>query len=206
MKRFLRSLLLLCSSLILVLATVTFAVHLTPKVSISPALQSLGFGVCDGQPCYKGIIPGKTKWADVERMLGQQANSIMVDTGDGGTLWIAQDPNQPLLTNKVTFIHQTSAGVSASAYRLGDLINLYGQPCGGMRYTVYGLLLMLPKGVQITIGYDEDRVHPRLYLTDFEITALDVCQFRSNSAQLLVVKWSGFRNVHYFDNPDVSAN
>jgi hypothetical protein len=44
------------------------AVLLARVIQAPGALQALGFDVCDGEPCFRGVKPG-TDWAKVERLL-----------------------------------------------------------------------------------------------------------------------------------------
>jgi hypothetical protein len=39
-------------------------------------LQELGFGTCDGDPCFMGIVPGKTSWEDADILLKRFNPSI----------------------------------------------------------------------------------------------------------------------------------
>jgi hypothetical protein len=46
-------------------------------------LQELGFGVCDGDPCFMGIVPGETKWEDAMAILRKYDVQEAQTTGAG---------------------------------------------------------------------------------------------------------------------------
>src|SRR5579859_2849533 len=65
MTWFISRLLFLWLTLVVICAGVLF---IGRRNTGSPVLRTLGFDVCEGKPCYKGIRPGM-EWATAQRQL-----------------------------------------------------------------------------------------------------------------------------------------
>ena len=122
MRRFFGLSLLLLAGMTLVCLAVSGLGH-------ALATQSeLGVGICDGQPCVQGVIPGKTAWQTAQARLSQKHGARIEDksirftsTANAQTdLYISVD-----LTNVGRIAISPSGDLT-----LGWLIAQYGVPCG----------------------------------------------------------------------------
>src|SRR5215813_11293136 len=39
-------------------------------------LKAMGFEVCDGNPCFMGIVIGETTWDDIHKLIGINRNDL----------------------------------------------------------------------------------------------------------------------------------
>ncbi len=99
-------------------------------------LTRLGFNLCDGRPCFLGIIPGVTDWQDASSVLlakgfeldnlgppGLDTLSNVGNSGDGITVF--SDPTKP---NTVRWI-ELAVLHGRYTIHLADVLALYGLPC-----------------------------------------------------------------------------
>lgn len=45
-------------------------------------LERAGFAMCSGKPCYKNIVPGETRWSDIDSLLQNGQPSLVALTTD----------------------------------------------------------------------------------------------------------------------------
>lgn len=104
-----------------------------------PVLQSLGFDVCEGRPCYRGIRPGM-EWAKAQGQLASNRASDMLGRASstgmvGPSAVIASDvpiDNIQLFSEGSTMVKAiaveglTEQGLPIS---IGAIIAQYGTPC-----------------------------------------------------------------------------
>src|SRR5579859_5930336 len=130
MKQIVKSALLIL--LILTGQILPVSTRITGSVKKNP-LVMLGFDRCAGDPCFLGIIPGKTSWLDT--------SSILLEHGfTKETLYYHKyEPNDPFQTginiSRVLDNPRVTAWVDMydphNKYRvtLADVLELYGLPC-----------------------------------------------------------------------------
>ncbi len=120
-------------------------------------LQLIGFDLCGGQPCFKGIIPGVTTWEQAKPNIGSIANhDFLVDSTSGASqgnvgVYIASD------ARTVGLVQQTVYNI-----RLLDVIQKYGVPCsvsmsGDTTYTY--AIIMYPR-MEIFVSIKSERLEP----------------------------------------------
>jgi hypothetical protein len=142
-------------------------------------LQALGFDVCDGEPCFRGIKVG-TDWTKVQRLF---PNGVL----DKGYLQIALNM---VITHDIV-IHQsrdhrtvdaiavtTNAAGEAFSFSAADVIAQYGAPCRAyVEYTdsIPGVMIMIYPKMMTRIDMNDDDYDYRLRLNsptwDFAIIA-----------------------------------
>lgn len=85
----------------------------------SNAAAAIGFGWCDGVPCYKNLVPGKTSWAATA---GRN-----MDARDGQS-----SPYPPVLSPSTDGMWLDTISIlfpPDSPVAVGDIVQLYGAPC-----------------------------------------------------------------------------
>jgi hypothetical protein len=101
-------------------------------------LAELGFGVCGGNPCFLGITPDVTTWAEAKRTLSQSSKFTMLVKDDGtevisdhfgqAIIYVRQPENAYVgsITVFSDDVLGTNPHIPASA---ADIVALYGLPC-----------------------------------------------------------------------------
>jgi hypothetical protein len=95
-------------------------------------LQRIGYGVCDGQPCFRGVTLGMA-WQDAQTALKSQArviqsNQLAIDINEGNLWLVSMTANTAGEVNGISTVHlrrQTLFDV-----RLGEVLLTFGIPCG----------------------------------------------------------------------------
>jgi hypothetical protein len=115
----------------LTLVTATLALAQRPN-AVSP-VAAAGFGVCDGWPCFMGIVPGQTSWETTLRTLlpylkpttltsaagSDGVFEVGLATGRFGTLAGAYAPPD--------YLEFEPASVDFPTF--GEFVLFYGEPC-----------------------------------------------------------------------------
>lgn len=119
--------------LFLVLAILCLIVITLSRLVAPPdELQTLGFGSCEGEPCYRGIVPGITRWSDAKARFATDTN-LSVDSS--GVEIIASDVRTRLLSDLSRDRVTSVEGIIAVP--AGAIIAHYGLPCR-VRLEFYG--------------------------------------------------------------------
>lgn len=105
-----------------------------------PVLRTLGFDVCEGKPCYKGIRPGM-EWASAQRQLAsnRSGNSGTPGTAASVTVNASDVASSNVPIDDVQLYSEGSTMVKAIAVEglteqglpitIGAIIAQYGTPC-----------------------------------------------------------------------------
>jgi hypothetical protein len=123
MKWLLRRVLLSCLTLILICSGVVVLVRLNSAPS---KLQQIGFAVCDGEPCFRGIKLG-AKLEQVRQLFPdavEETDRVEIPLGDAHIIIKVDDSG----------VYRVQASKSFNAdhaplVRAGEFIALYGSPC-----------------------------------------------------------------------------
>lgn len=170
-------------------------------LSSQNSLQSMGFDLCNGTPCYKGMTPGVTPWFPVKRFMME--HGALDDPGKEYLEFTFADehisagtPNGAKFLTSITLHDQREAQANST---LGDALSLLGLPCGiGSEYfpgtvTVYyptATLNVLPKRRQLT---PDARV---IYVELIDLTHNDSDRLCGRQGQ---APWLGFASLSFYD-------
>jgi hypothetical protein len=100
------------------------------------ALQTLGFDVCDGEPCFRGIKPGMS-WEEVQKRF---PNAV----SDGEYLSLPVNTANVRVYN---FSNKTSAIiiVNENPIELQEVLRWFGPPCAVLLFAPNATLWIYPK-------------------------------------------------------------
>lgn len=160
-------------AVLLVMVAIPTGLTIAASRAVPPAttFHRIGFDLCDGLPCFRGVVPGHSAW--------QEALILTADhSGD-------HSAEMPLVTGKLTFYrHATRPLVYSFGYlvpssartplTLADLVRAVGPPCRvqfGMEWKTQALLIF-QFGWAITTSVD-GRLSMDSRVTDFTFTAPD---------------------------------
>ena len=106
-------------------------------------VRTSGFSVCDGNPCYMGITPGITTWADAKLVLSpsskdSQDNTSFVVSANNSTIQLNINPD----FKHVGFVY-ISPHDSFNLPSLAYFIEIYGRPCKLMRTRYSGQVAVI---------------------------------------------------------------
>jgi hypothetical protein len=148
MKWLVRRVLLIALTLALIFAAVVVLVRLNPAPS---TLQQLGFGVCAGEPCFRGIKLGMD-WEKAQKLI---PNSVMIGNSLDVPINIGNFKNTEIYRQvhdayvDRIILPRISGNKTASEILAGDVVVSYGVPCRlGLLYdadTPSGIVLQYPQ-------------------------------------------------------------
>jgi len=97
-------------------------------------LQALGFGLCNGNPCYRGLTPGMTGWDKARKAataLGFEGNSAYLQLDNEVTAhWIVSIEKALSDSLPVRSIEADDPPMGERDSYAGEVIALFGPPCG----------------------------------------------------------------------------
>ena len=175
-------------SLVLLTVALTggFVVFARAKGTENP-LKGYGFDMCDGKPCFMGVVAGKTAWRDVEELT--KDNLILQDVGRhivakfrAVSVEFYGDAND---ANVVKFSVYLPYGTLS---QLGDAVALYGTPCG--TDPLYGITTL--QGVFVRFPYlsvgviAQGSVNPLQNVSAVNFSSTSGCPAQD------YLRWSGF--------------
>jgi hypothetical protein len=168
-------------------------------------LQAMGFGVCDGEPCFRGIKVG-VSWNEAERLsqdaiqIGPPMVFILSDINEG--LEVVIHPSEDGKTAEwITLTaYSPTAGMQLSA---AELVLHFGYPCGvhvlvddnGIR----GIVLIYPQ-IQARVYAEAQGLSLHSPFRSIDIwngsNQLDFCKVKTN--QEVDGPWRGFTSVDMY--------
>lgn len=135
-------------TILLLVGLVIGGAHL---LSNTTAAATFGLARCDGIPCFRGLVPGRTAWA-----------TIIPAYTDETTIY---DP-----TNTSLMMSRSADGVSLGAIYIrlyphervliGEIVALYGTPCQVAINPEYGYLTLDYPLLHIEAHFERDRLNP----------------------------------------------
>jgi hypothetical protein len=126
----------------------------------------LGLGICAGRPCFRGLVPGDTRWTDAVVMLeGLRYRGIQYSAGASGSLsYIISGKN---FKQHITLYAAHEGSALASIYlhiprserlTVSDILALYGPPtCVDTRYRSGDSLLLHYPALHILVPAGRNR-------------------------------------------------
>jgi len=103
------------------------------------ALEALGVGICDGAPCFMGILPGVTRWEDARAILAKNGGYIVEITSHAAFTDVYYSIHHLRLTidyyhatGHVTVIYIEGETGAALPVTAGDVIRYLGLPCSAL--------------------------------------------------------------------------
>jgi hypothetical protein len=158
-------------------------------------LVSLGFSRCDGQPCFLGIVPGKTLWQDATAVLSRQ--NFRKDTWSftnidyvGVGITVDRVPDKPDVVNSVS-MNDLSQRYKVNLFHVLDL---YSFPCS-VGSDFKGSFWFAYPNMLVNAFSDDDRIPSRtsvifVYLVDPQLpisnSGFSVCEKVEYSREYLL--------------------
>ncbi len=190
--RLLRPLMLLW----LLITALISSVMLYARAPAGPSgLQRLGFGSCDGKPCFMGITPGLTllpdAMADLETHGGQCETMRQQDSfGEprarcsvGELDTVLDYSHDTLIVRSLNVLRAPGSPVAAT---VGDAVGYWGLPCGLSREPIaFSRFILLYPSVYLDLGYADKWISPGTGIDSILISASAVSCERS-------IPWHGF--------------
>lgn len=186
MKRFALTILLACT----VFALLIFSSVLIGRAQERPDFLSY-LGRCDGLPCYVGIVPGQTLWADVQARF-----EIITELRGDNEIYLSYAP--PGFSGTLRFYPSGSGSIREVDLRfhttrltLGDLVAEMGEPCAVAMTRGLPAVLFPGMGV-LVIGERIDAVQslkPSSTVTSINLVDAEICDIRNS---LALYGWRGF--------------
>jgi hypothetical protein len=148
MQRLARLLISIC---VTITALICGAILVGRGHSEPSTLETLGFGTCQGKPCFIGIAPGVTKWDGLKENVAQKQevrsvfSLVSIDQEiDFGTEHFLGSVRNDISPSIVT-IMVIATLPDKRVIRLRDVVQIYGFPCAvSSGVTGHELLLMYP--------------------------------------------------------------
>ncbi len=191
------------SGLLVLLLTLLMVVGVALARTRPNPMIAMGFGLCDGVPCYQGLVPGTTLWLDALKALNIKGQTeSMIVPKDYGVFHIdlaTIDEHVVSSKRKMTYLSLKDVEPQQALPTLGDLILFYGTPCG-YRIFINGPneIIFEMRDFSFLIYTTDGRIRPDLHVTGillYRDPAL--CDAR-------LPKWMGFRSLrHYQDTLEV---
>jgi hypothetical protein len=188
------------------LALISATVLLIARVNHAPnRLQALGFDVCDGEPCFRGIKPGMD-WAEIPKRLPSVKYDGRFLVLTVNRMDIQRVLFQPSTDNaKVEAIHFGPEKMKVYPITPGAMVARYGPPCHINLVEMNSRLLAFETrypGILVRYGNagDPTRVDVRLQFNmpayEFQLTELKptLCKGISTNSGL----WHGFASANMY--------
>ncbi len=165
-------------------------------------LQGLGFGMCDGRPCFMGITPGLTTLPDAMAYLEKnggrnEALGFQYSVGERRVQYALGELTVILDYSPETLVVQTLnvmlPGVAVQV-KVGDVVRYWGLPCGfsreSMRFTRF--VLAYPY-LYLDLGYADQWIGPGTWVHSIGINPSVVpCDG--------AIPWHGFVQSEWYQN------
>jgi hypothetical protein len=117
-------------------------------------LERLGFGVCEGRPCFMGIVPGVTSSDEAEAFAKKRGGEVSGKyiIADSGEIGVAIHKTQDVMWVGMVQISAVRPMTLSSA---ADFIQLYGVPCAvGIAYDDKQIALRYPS-MSVVVNSDQ---------------------------------------------------
>jgi hypothetical protein len=105
-------------------------------VAVPNRLQRLGFGVCDGRPCFMGIVPGLTRPVDAYdafEALGLPTEEIFIGVTHVGYRVTLKDTISNTIFVRTLDLNRQIERIQMdfmTGVPVGSIFRLFGAPCG----------------------------------------------------------------------------
>jgi hypothetical protein len=221
-------LILRTTTLCIALAIVTFAVSVGVRsYPEGSELEALGFSLCNGKPCYLGIVAGNTKFEQATHLFTKYGELVdenskypRIKLGNAES-WISakgdlDETYSDLVVSISTYFHPSGPS-------LGSIIQKYGAPCSiaiyPMQCNTYlscsGWAYLSLQYQSMAVGVDLqrqarsiDRIDPGLRIKGIELvdsskfrTQLGLCHFyRQDEISSSQTPWLGFTSIDRYTN------
>jgi len=180
-------------------------------------LRVLGFNVCEGQPCYKGITPGRTSWdvaSWIAKPVASKVYSGEIVLGDAVTsdweVGIVQGQSAPDLVGGIgMYLRLANHFVYA-----GQIIDMYGVPCRVMASEPSKIWLLYPSMYAQVVDRNLSLISPV-----YDITLLNpledssaifgscgLCGDPKSNNSWCNARWRGFANNYWKPPVEIIEN
>ena len=190
--RFLRLVMILWLLITALIGSVTLYVRTT---SGAGELQELGFGMCDGRPCFMGITPGLTQLADAMAHLEKNGGlcetmrkldsfgEVRAQCSVGGLDIILGYTPDTLIVRSLNVMIAAGGPVSVT---VGDAVAYWGLPCGFSRESMsFSRYILMYPYVYLDLGYADKWIGPGTWVDSILISSFAVPCNRD-------IAWHGF--------------
>ena len=180
-----------------VLCLVGLAVGAANRLPKTTGAATFGLARCDGVPCFRGLVPGRTAWATINPAYA-----------DEPTIY---DP-----TNTGIIMTRSTDGLSLSAIYInlyphervlmGEIMALYGTPCRMAFDPQYGYLTVAYPLLHIEAHFEGERLNPDTpiqHITFRDPAAADSACHTPTPAPNgndLPRSWRGFTSMQHYLN------
>jgi hypothetical protein len=214
MKRFGRLTVILSA----VFAALLLSVRINAQSRLPPnSLQSLGFDICNGKPCFRGLVPGRVSKDVAATVLAEFA---VLDPTYG--YWQAFDGNKLYFnTSDVGIVSEIVVTLAKPQVTLGTVIAAYGIPCNVSIYPIQCNTYLSCSG-WASMSFDYDAMHVGIILSagtstvdrlspDLSISGLslvdpsqflrdaDTCHlYHPDEIGSLKTPWLGFTSIEHY--------
>jgi len=172
-------------------------------------IRRVGFEICDGKPCMAGITPTVTRWDDALKSLVAQGVKYEMDVNDsfrrdevGFTFRPADDIafwiritrpiGSPTVQTLSVFNGEGKDFLPLQATTLGDVLLLYGLPCG----ISVGNDNVLPLGVA---NVHLKRFSRQRISVDHALYNVQLGSRTFNSDCMRAIEWRGFAEGEFYN-------
>jgi hypothetical protein len=176
--RFLRLVMILWLLITALVGSVTLYARTT---SGAGELQKLGFGMCEGKPCFMGITPGLTQLSDA--MAQFEKNGGLCETmrklsslgelraqcsvGELDTI-LAYSPDT-LIVRSLNVMKAPDGPISVT---VGDAVGYWGLPCGFSREPMpFSRFILTYPYVYLDLGYADQWISPGTWVDSILISS-----------------------------------
>jgi hypothetical protein len=158
----------------------------------SNELQDLGFGVCDGDPCFMGIVPGKTSWDEAKLIL--KPYNIKQDFEDAADANV-KDFRLIVYSSKGIInelIIQKDSSYGGLGVSLGSVIQQVGTPCAAIA-DPRAANIFYPS-MSLYFARDGDRLRKETGISALSIMSKDIVLYCTNNKY----HWKGFTLMNHY--------
>ena len=173
-------------------------------------LETLGFGTCQGKPCFIGIAPGETKWDGLKASLPQKqevrsvfslvSNDQEIDFGTQHFLGSVRNDFSPSIVTIMVIATLPDKRV----IRLRDVIQNYGFPCAVSSGVSGNELLLMYAFMNIKSQTPNNRLEMEAPIDRITMVNGDVTTPQYKAQCTLVKKmqtpWLGFASLENYQS------
>jgi hypothetical protein len=198
---------------VLMLWLITFAlcgvVALLVRLNREPGpLQALGFDVCDGEPCFRGIKPG-LDWVDIPKRfpmvtyLQESRNfALPLDIQGSPNVYFQSSTDE----TKLAAIAITDTRILTYPLTPGELVILYGPPCrvdfyeAGVGFIGFNIRFpgILARYEISANAPSDDRIDLDAHAVEFWIVDVEFVQCKGPVDIKAYERWHGFTSANVY--------
>lgn len=182
---------------------------------LQTSLQALGFDLCDGVPCFQGILPGKTTWDEMTEIASRStytqtvfnARSVVLRLPDGDLTY------SRALTDRLLPGFTYIGRFAPVGMRLGDFVRLYGSPCRVQPtdFATGQFVSVMFSSMWLEVAVQNGRVNPTSRVIRFSVPSPALAARGRDESQCLIVypklsdsDWRGFATLSHYRRAGVS--